>query len=1738
MSRLTKKQALELYGRNLPTPTIDKVTLRSVLPDDDFYTSLDVLAAREATTGGELDEDFNSMLDRAEFVSEMVNRSENTAGTHGLTRITLDVSFYLTTWEGFDVEEIGRELFEEIASATGDGDTSNSLWINAAITFPPSLASGDSPLEHKAARRKNKLDLLPMFYDVGDRSDHATLGRLDNSMTGRIDYNHLAAIRAIEYHLNSTGADPAVPTQEQPTYEVSLPLSEFYSQVSITAAYDKDDNPIIKMSNIQLDFYVINFEGRDNIIFYAATSTAHPAALASTHPIDAVSYSINFSDLTYEDVKRDGVLNTISEPAFIDQSGAYYPDLPLRSLNKKYFKVDQYGPKQITDQIYALLGEYTNLNSDEGDLADALAEIEAQVITESNSIDFLLIMNQVAQVYSETNKVTRVTRLYERLRILIKNADSTLRNQEEVVSRIFRNYKVVDARAFIPPEFDSYSYVRDFSMPEMFLYQPTACSTVANFVPVNEVADWPGRTELPYPPSQQAEFRIKALQELQTEMVNLLIPSRAGMTLYAEDGQYGDSGITNTQLRSSFFSAGERTRNDTTGMPDYDVSDVAFTRDFLRDKLGWRFNENNPIHRGIFKMAWWAYNMWAARFIRQSEHKAYRDNDGFDGVQWWVRDYIPQSADWDSSFIRSRARGGDGSKDWNGVGTKNSRWWPPARWRRLAKSLSPSENEAVINWREVDDMWATMSDYYIAVYPDKYGQVNAAWCLEKFGFDPDGRGAGSDSTYSTDSLPHTFYGDTALQKQANRVPAFWYNAQHMDLEGASAATIPDPKKDRGKCQYWVNKFFWEETTSHEVWGIYELGQRDGQINVYVPRTGLSSDGSLGARGNPDDPGAGGYGLLDGTADGTGGFGGPDMLATYSMDEDASATAGWGAHWDRVGYIRAISTYTATDSDGTVWQNSGGQSATLHCLVAQGEDFGLVNRSDNISYVGVHRRKFHRIYKDLYEVVYRTLGVDPVAGPDVYAGGPEDDDASSTNEMTTLDTYIQEMPGIIAGKVIAEVCEWLDNLPYDHLDSNSDRVAYAAQAIDNAEALYLQKMSEYANSNALTFYLGTTFARNGEKMRIAHYGPVSSDGYVQERVGGYKWKNIQVFREGPDGEMQQAALPIGQWGLQKAIAKVGHLPDRSYEYYKHDFSEAVQQNMKERFYENRGSLQIYFRRYLETRQEYEKITSDIGIHSALSSVDIVLSKYGYFFFDLEKYIRKRSQLSQVLNVDRLMNNFPSAQEMTNASVQLVESKVKLSNFGHGTVPAPLYWDKAVTSKIEGDTTKPGSIELVLTREGERPHFPTNFRRLRFENNASPSAMTEDGTQIYNRIKKISEIRFDQITEYNPHEMAGGGGGFGGPTDMTATTAPDGVPPGVTGGAGYGGGGAVGGYGTEFYDPAGGGYRPDMRSGPAAFATRYRYTDFTAGQIAAQEAARDQAISDAYHEKHEVDIDEVTRVHGTADVKAHLVQRNYTFTSFENSALMGPHPWVLDYRLLCFKYQFYMDDDLAFSNNAHTDTRPADQSVDDLELTIVIRDDSRTIVRALKDIFEDEKEKFDEYVEEAEENCAFDAFDQRFNKFFVDAMTVKYGSDDAGTTEVVPALAPWFRMAATYVQIYNLFSDEYAGELPRMDEASANILENIRPETGTLSQLLAFQDAVEILWEQIRAAEIKAYSAEVADNGFTLSEDYPTGHFANYSDDAYFYRFTIAFTRGSRVIDHIGDYTGRENALNDLEISEGE
>ena len=48
MSRLTKEQAIKYYGQNLPTPTIDRITLTNITHTDEIYTELSQKTVRDA----------------------------------------------------------------------------------------------------------------------------------------------------------------------------------------------------------------------------------------------------------------------------------------------------------------------------------------------------------------------------------------------------------------------------------------------------------------------------------------------------------------------------------------------------------------------------------------------------------------------------------------------------------------------------------------------------------------------------------------------------------------------------------------------------------------------------------------------------------------------------------------------------------------------------------------------------------------------------------------------------------------------------------------------------------------------------------------------------------------------------------------------------------------------------------------------------------------------------------------------------------------------------------------------------------------------------------------------------------------------------------------------------------------------------------------------------------------------------------------------------------------------------------------------------------------------------------------------------------------------------------------------------------------------------------------------------------------------------------------------------------
>lgn len=1676
MSRLTKEQAMNLYGRNLPTPTIEKMTLLDVKNDDEYLLSLRDLQAIDFP-----EDAIDSMVDI------MSAEKERTIST--TTRVDLDIAFYLQTWEGFDVNELTRELFEKITTTpgeTGTTDTSNSLFINAAFVLPSSPDAGDSV---SVLRRKNKLNLLSMFYDDADALKTDQFAKLD-LQTSYGTQNMLNAHIA-----NLPGLYGGVSRE----YEISLPLSEFFEVAQLTAEYDADDNPIIKVSNIKLTFYITNFAIHPNITFYAAVSTESPPVLASRSPLDPISYSMNFSDLTYEDLVKNGSISSISEPVFVDSGGVYYPNMPLRALNKKYYKIDDYGPKQIIDQTNALLAEYRKYLATDSQLLDAINEIKIIIQTEQNAINFLQLMNQVGQVYSETNEVTRYSRFYERFRILVKNADAALRNQQEVVKRVYRNYKVNDLRAYVPPPMDAFSYVHQLSQDRDYLYEEIFHSNVANFVPIDSAgAAFPGKAELPTTPSERFENWSTESEAIRNEAIRLMLPSDSGGFDYGHgagastadnareramesklpwDARSG-MGNYNNLLTPEYNIAGLATGTGGSTAA-YSIGDVDFSATEISDMLGSSYQQDHPLDRAALKIAWWIYHVWAGRFVQGSEHKIYRANDDFDGVHWYVGFSDNDSLDKVNSQVRhkpSQWLGRYGAKS----GGKDA--LPPDRFRLLVQSLSNGESYAPPD-RDMDDVVDIIVGYD-AIGVEKsledlnyYGVPAAApnhdveLTIEKFGYDPNGALA---PHVAHNSLQ---YGVTDRIPQ-NALPAFWY------LKDTRAY-------DRtGYYEYYLNDFFWSSCASADVWSIYQLGSLDEQLTFWVPKSKII--GTTGRGIDTDDiEDQDGYSYSNPDAD--------NDLETYAEDAadfwDGTAMIHYGdgtelrnvafasiaERYERVGGVRAISTRRPMKDGGLSPWTDGGQHGNQ----------GIPTGDSNVPYVRVKRRKIKRIYRDVRALVRNIFGMDESG--DGVAGGPEEEDASSTNSLTTLDTYIQEVPGLVADEVSRKMFDRLDDLPYRDFDTIYDISQQAQTIVDRAHVEYLEAIEKYFSKDLCHIYISTASAEyldwmdapTGDNRRRLTGGNIEYASYIILGKFEGSYLGAQLAYE--------TLLPYGNWRLGPAAVKGGRrggtgtvsvTPEganlagianrESYEMFKMDFGEAIKAIMISHFVSMKPSLREKARVYLQSRQNLDAFQSNIGIHSTLAEVDIVLNKYGYFFFDMEKYIRKRSLMSRVINVDRLLGYMESGQEMTNSAVRLEEVQMHLANFGERALDAPYSPRDAAWGR---DPPMPTEVMLTLSNRLDTPPYsPINFQSMRFYGERNGDGLPV----VYNRIKRLNEIRFDQISEYTKNPLYSGTNDSmpGQKFDDDASSGNSGIP-------------LMGDVQAIEDNPGDGDY------------SAYRGT---------QAAAAENDFRQGVLEGQEVDIAAVMDAVGTSNVYTKLALRNYSFTDFNSSALNGGLTWVDNYRLLCFKYQFFMDDDLAYNNDAHEEYADTLKSVDDVKITVSIRDNSRELVKALCDKYEEEYLEFLPYFEEAQEACAFGAFDQRFNKFFVDAMLEKYPTTFQ---------APWFRMVATYVTVYNLFSDKYAGNRARMEEHANNTLDTIRPETGTLSSLMNFKDACDVLKETLE--EIKSELADI-ENGFAVGGDGEhagtiDGHGARAS-------FTVYRTLASEVIDHIGDYTKRE------------
>ena len=345
-------------------------------------------------------------------------------------------------------------------------------------------------------------------------------------------------------------------------------------------------------------------------------------------------------------------------------------------------------------------------------------------------------------------------------------------------------------------------------------------------------------------------------------------------------------------------------------------------------------------------------------------------------------------------------------------------------------------------------------------------------------------------------------------------------------------------------------------------------------------------------------------------------------------------------------------------------------------------------------------------------------------------------------------------------------------------------------------------------------------------------------------------------------------------------------------------------------------------------EYHGFNTSKGDLKVLSRTDIVVEKYGWFFFDLEKYIQKFSVLSRYVNPGHFQKYFEWGRDMVNYTVRIDEVV-----FNRCPTSVPPDDDKKWTGTGTAYGKTGPHVEMTLRYNSELEAQPTSIERLKFKGTCGDGGSVSAGNGAYAKIRQLDVASWSDI--------------------VVANDGADDV------------------------------YLKDRSTG--------------------------NRIS-SYQQY------------------SYLMQRNYDFAYNENV----PD----DYRMACFAYNYYIDDDAAMDGP------------DSVYAKVTVRDRSGDILNKYVSYVEEILSGFDEYLILAEENCAYNSFDSQFNQFFIEKMDELYGDNLSS--------APWLRAAAVYTLYEDLFFGAYGGEFSIVLENTSARADNINPYTGTLPLLQEFKD----------------------------------------------------------------------------------
>lgn len=513
MPRLTYSgDTTNLFGRFLPTPVFDGIKITNVASNDqEVLDAIDRGLLQLAISEGDAATDLGTLGD--------VNYSN-------MARIEVNTSLIFNSDDSFNPEEYFNTLL------TNGVDNVPSLYLNIIAikesTLDQNLIRALKEDKLQISNLRSALDSIQGTVDsYGDDSSILTPSAMESDLI-------------VNQFLNKTAFQA-----------YSIPYSSVVSDYEFRSDYDDDGNPFFSTGNQTFKFIIGDFRQLKNVSIFACLSTR------SIHDISLQSramFALNFGDISYEDIVIGGKVAKFGDPVFIDSQSLVYTKMPLMALNSKFYKTDSITKLDLDKSLDPIITKYSKFINNDKSLKRQINNILFVRQKYSESTELLPNLQKSNNLSPSKSPNNNIGRMYDEIRISINNFNVGLQGEEEVVKRIFRNFKILDLRDVVNLEFaTSYDENNDLevfegrNVDENYIYMNKIHSNAAKYVPINDAMNWPGRAEIPVTSAERKQQVLTKIATIKQEIKKV-----------AKDAILGSLGdISNDTLESKIDEANE-----------------------------------------------------------------------------------------------------------------------------------------------------------------------------------------------------------------------------------------------------------------------------------------------------------------------------------------------------------------------------------------------------------------------------------------------------------------------------------------------------------------------------------------------------------------------------------------------------------------------------------------------------------------------------------------------------------------------------------------------------------------------------------------------------------------------------------------------------------------------------------------------------------------------------------------------------------------------------------------------------------------------------------------------------------------------------------------------------------------------------------------------------------------------------------------------------------------------------